>query len=242
LLAAVSDDEVRQGLDQGIHAAYAVIPNGIRVPTTEYRSPSACRELAGDSERPTVVCLGRLCEQKGQDRLLEAWPGIQARVPTAELIFVGDGPNINQLRKQSTTLRGVRFVGATRDVYRWLSIADVVVLPSRWEAGVPLAFMEAMAAGRCVVATEFQGIGNGMPPGAGEVVPQGDPRALTAAVVARLTDTLSAERERRLAWHIARRLFDRRGAAERMARAYRGIVEYQTGADSETGSMSNGSH
>ncbi|WP_233102532.1 glycosyltransferase, partial [Streptomyces flavofungini] len=52
-----------------------------------------------------VVCVGRLCRQKGQDVLLRAWPTVAARVPGARLVLVGDGPEGTALRAQAEGLR-----------------------------------------------------------------------------------------------------------------------------------------
>ncbi|MFD9880407.1 glycosyltransferase [Streptomyces alboflavus] len=49
-------------------------------------------------DAPWVVCVGRLCRQKGQDVLLRAWPTVAARVPGARLVLVGDGPDAEALR------------------------------------------------------------------------------------------------------------------------------------------------
>ena len=52
-------------------------------------------------ERPTVVCVGRLCRQKGQDVLLAAWPGVLSQIPDAQLVLVGDGPDGESIRDRA---------------------------------------------------------------------------------------------------------------------------------------------
>jgi glycosyltransferase involved in cell wall biosynthesis len=71
----------------------------------------------------------------------------------------------------------------------------VVVAPSRWEAGMSLVTMEAMACGRSVVATDVAGMRTGLGGGAGEVVAQDDPDALARAVIERLEDPARADAE-----------------------------------------------
>ncbi|MFI8825997.1 glycosyltransferase [Streptomyces sp. NPDC053431] len=139
----------------------------------------AAQEAAGAG--PVVVCVGRLCRQKGQDVLLAAWPEVVARVPGARLVLVGDGPDAEPLRAAAGA--SVTFVGAVADTAPWYRAADVVVLPSRWE-GMALAPLEAMASGRPVVVGDVDGARESLPPGHEELclVPPEDPAALAAAI------------------------------------------------------------
>ncbi|MBM9505782.1 glycosyltransferase [Actinacidiphila acididurans] len=133
-----------------------------------------------DPDAPLVVCVGRLCHQKGQDLLLRAWPEVTARVPDARLVLVGDGPDRDRLRLLAPPQ--VLLAGAV-DPLPWYRAADVVVLPSRWE-GMALAPLEAMACGRPVVVTDTAGARESLPPADAAycVVPVDDPSALAAAL------------------------------------------------------------
>ncbi len=141
---------------------------------------------------PLVVCVGRLCRQKGQDVLLEAWPSVARRVPGARLVLVGDGPE--ELRLRSRAPEGVLFAGAVADAVPWYQAADVVVLPSRWE-GMALAPLEAMACGRPVVVTDVAGARESLPPGhrAHCLVPAGWPGPLADALTRALLNPLLRE-------------------------------------------------
>ncbi|KFG75455.1 glycosyltransferase [Streptomyces mutabilis] len=98
----VSDAERLRGVRAGVRGRWAVIPNGIAL--DRFRDDAAgdrddaaqadpARLRTGDGPRaPLVVCVGRLCRQKGQDVLLTAWQSVRARVPGARLVLVGDGP------------------------------------------------------------------------------------------------------------------------------------------------------
>ncbi|MFG2114158.1 glycosyltransferase family 4 protein [Streptomyces sp. NPDC048718] len=132
---------------------------------------------------PLVVCVGRLCRQKGQDVLLAAWPAVTEAVPGARLVLVGDGPDAARLRAAAGSGPSVRFTGAVADPVPWYRAADLVVLPSRWE-GMALAPLEAMACGRPVVLGDVAGARESLPPGhaAPCLVPPGDPAALAAAL------------------------------------------------------------
>ncbi|GAA2241693.1 glycosyltransferase [Streptomyces amakusaensis] len=195
----VSESERRAGERAGIAARWAVIRNGVDLghfapadglaPEDDRRqaraSLAALRDVPADA--PLVVCVGRLCRQKGQDTLLTAWPRVLARVPAARLLLVGDGPDREHLVRDAPP--GVLFAGAVPDTGPWLRAADLLVLPSRWE-GMALAPLEAMACGRPVVVTDVGGAGESLPPGhrRHSLVPPGDPGALAAAVAALLTD------------------------------------------------------
>jgi glycosyltransferase involved in cell wall biosynthesis len=191
----VSDDEASQGRAARVRSDTRVIPNGIDVPADVAPEPSAARAALALPERPTAVCLGRLARQKGQDRLLRLWPEVLRTVPGAMLVLVGEGPDRACLETLAAETGGVYFAGHQDDVFPWLAAADVVVLPSRWEAGLTLAAMEAMAVGRSVVATEFEGMEAGLPEGAGQVVAHDDDAALRDALVPRLLDAPLARDE-----------------------------------------------
>lgn len=139
------------------------------------------------SDAPIVVCVGRLCRQKGQDVLLRAWPEVTARLPRARLVLVGDGPERGRLTREAPG--SVITAGPAHDTVPWYRAADVVVLPSRWE-GMALAPLEAMACGRPVVVTDVGGARECLPPADTPacVVPVGDAPALAAALLRLLTD------------------------------------------------------
>ncbi|MGW0584114.1 glycosyltransferase family 4 protein, partial [Streptomyces sp. NPDC002920] len=137
---------------------------------------------------PLVVCMGRLCRQKGQDVLLRAWPDVVRQVPGARLALVGDGPDGERLRAGAP--ESVAFVGAVADSVPWYRAADLVVLPSRWE-GMALAPLEALACGRPVVVTDVDGARESLPDALVPhcLVPSENPAALAGAVTGLLSDT-----------------------------------------------------
>jgi glycosyltransferase involved in cell wall biosynthesis len=196
VVLCVSEDERRVGQESGIRARFEVLPNGIdltRFPPPGPGDRDAARALLGTGGEPLAVCVGRLHRQKNQDALLDVWPRVRGAVPGARLVLVGDGPDRQALERRAVD--GVELVGGSDDPRPWLSAADVVVAPSRWEAGMSLVTMEAMACGRSVVATDVAGMRSGLGAGAGAVVPQDDPAALAAAVIERLADPARADAE-----------------------------------------------
>ena len=156
-------------------------------------APSARRRL-GLADVPTVVCVGRLAEQKGQQDLLDAWAGVRDRVPDAHLVLVGDGPDRAALEARTAGRRDVDLVGVRSDVDTWLAAADVIAAPSHWE-GMAVAPLEAMASGRSVVATDVEGMAESMPRGGGLIVEIGDVDALADGIADRLLDPDLADRE-----------------------------------------------
>ena len=98
--------------------------------------------------RPFICGVGRLCEQKGFDRLLEAYAMLVAREPQSpDLVLVGDGPDRPQLEQQAERLGltgRVRFAGFTRNPYYVMAQSSLFVLSSRHE-GLPTVLIEALA-------------------------------------------------------------------------------------------------
>ncbi|MBE4739434.1 MULTISPECIES: glycosyltransferase [Streptomyces] len=193
-VVCVSEAERITGLRAGVRARWTVIPNGVdagrfhpaAVDTVRAQLPLLSEV---DPAAPLVVCVGRLCRQKGQDVLLAAWDEVLRRVPRARLVLVGDGPEGERLRALAP--EGVLFAGAVTNAVPWYQAADLVVLPSRWE-GMALAPLEAMACGRPVVLTEVDGARESLPSGQ-EPVPVEDPAALAGAVARLLLDPLLRE-------------------------------------------------
>jgi len=164
-----------------------VVPNGIdlaRFATLPARD-AARRSLGiADGDR-TIVSVGRLAWEKGFDALLRAARLLRHEMPDVRVIIVGDGPERTRLEDLSARLRlasTVRFAGRVDDVLPWLRSADVVVAPSRSE-GQGIAVLEAMAAGRPVVASAVGGLRETVEHGVtGLLTRPGDPRDLASAL------------------------------------------------------------
>jgi glycosyltransferase involved in cell wall biosynthesis len=97
-------------------------------------------------------------------------PGVLARAVDHDLVIVGDGPLRSELAQLAARLKiadRVHFVGYRRDVPEILAASDVLLLPSEWE-GMPNVVLEAMAAGKPVVATDVEGVREVLGPGAAD--------------------------------------------------------------------------
>ncbi|MBK8815981.1 MAG: glycosyltransferase family 4 protein [Methylococcaceae bacterium] len=143
-----------------------------------------------------LLCIGRLCEQKGQLLLLEAVKQLQDEGVDFNLILAGDGPmrkdieaKIAEYRIQSVEITG--WIGSDK-VKQLLLESRAMVLPSFAE-GLPVVIMEALALRRPVISTYVAGIPELIQPGKnGWLVPPGDVDALKHAIKELLNTTDSA--------------------------------------------------
>jgi glycosyltransferase involved in cell wall biosynthesis len=110
--------------------------------------------------RKAIVFIGRLHVQKDLHELIAVAPELLAKLPNHDLVIVGEGPQRSALERLSGELGigdRVHFVGWRADVPEILAAAEMLILPSRWE-GMPNVVLEAMAAGKPVVATTAEGV------------------------------------------------------------------------------------
>jgi len=153
---------VYQHAAQNIHipeSRLQVIPNAIDVDRFADAEPIDLAEFHLDSNKTTLVFVGRLDPVKNVDVLLRATTLI-SQEQNVQLIIVGDGPQRERLETLTETLNltdRVRFAGQRLDVERILKAADIFVLPSQWE-GMPMSAQEAMASGLPVIASRTEGI------------------------------------------------------------------------------------
>ena len=164
-----------------------VVPNGVDVEAIA-RAPAVDRRALGiEPGAHLALFVGRLDPQKDVATLLKAAALVTAARADWSLALVGDGPDSARLRDLARSLRlpegRVRWLGRRGDVPGLLKTADLLALPSRWE-GMPNVVLEAMAAGKAVVATAVEGSEDLVVPGrTGWLVPPGDPGALAAALI-----------------------------------------------------------
>jgi glycosyltransferase involved in cell wall biosynthesis len=215
-VVCVSEGERRDGEEAGVAANWRVVPNGIDLAAFPESDRRTARERLGLGDGPLAVCVGRLSRQKGQDVLVEAWREVEARVPGAELVLVGSGPEAPPLTGRA------RIVGEG-EVRDWLAAANVVVQPSRWE-GLAYTVLEAMASARSVVATDVAGMREALGDEAPLVAAE-DRVGLAAETAKRLLDPAAADDEGRRLRRRAEELYDVRRATQAMADLYEQVVE-----------------
>jgi glycosyltransferase involved in cell wall biosynthesis len=143
------------------------------------------RELGLPAKAPVVGSIGRLSEQKGHRYLLDAAARVLALRKDACFLIVGDGDQMEPLRRQAQALgiaSSVVFAGHRTDVRALLGALDVFCISSTYE-GTPLALFEAMAAGKAIVSTAVDGCREVLEDGGtGLLVPPRDPDALSVAL------------------------------------------------------------
>lgn len=130
------------------------IRNGVDTHRFE-NAPPTLRAALRLGERPLIGFVGRLVEPKGGTVLLHAAKKVLKAHPEAAFVLVGDGPEAAAWRSLAASLgigANVIFAGQHREMAGVYASLDVLVLPSFDEA-MPMCLLEAMAAGRAVVAT-----------------------------------------------------------------------------------------
>lgn len=167
-----------------------IIPNGVQVeafaPVDLHELEQLRKQWGLDPDAPLIGTIARFDKPKGHSYLLDAIVGILEQFPDAKVLLVGDGPRRSQMEEKAEALalsNSIVFTGIRHDIPRILALLDLFVLPSLWE-GLPMVALEAMAAGRPVVATHVGGVPEVVLDGVtGLLVPPRDPVALTEAIV-----------------------------------------------------------
>jgi glycosyltransferase involved in cell wall biosynthesis len=148
-------------------------------------------ELDIEAGRPVLGVIGRMHPVKGHRAMIGMLPAIVRSCPRALLLVIGDGPERRDCEALTRTLglaAHVRFLGRRSDVPRLLSAIDLVLMPSESE-GLGLAAIEALAAGRPVIAFAVGGLPEVVADGInGRLLPGGDCEAFAGAVVDTLRD------------------------------------------------------
>lgn len=165
-----------------------VIPNCIPIDRNLSRHRFSLRSEFGiDEERPLILTVARLDKQKGHPFLFEAL----CQVPEATLVLAGSGPERKALEALSADLGihdRVIFLGHREDIHDLLACSDLFVLPSIYE-GLPLSILEAMDAGKAVIATAVGGTPEAVSDGeTGLLVPRRDSTALASAMRKLISD------------------------------------------------------
>ncbi len=187
----VPEEHIRR-IYNGVDAAYyAAAPAPAAVEA--YRKQSGI--LPG---RSVIGGIGRLAagRVKGFDSLLVCAYLLQDVVPGIQVMIVGDGPRRPFLEDVAGRL-GIRdrvhFVGETQDIRLPLAVMDVFVFPSRWPEAFGLTVVEAMAAGKPVVAMEVGAVPEIIRHEVdGLLVPSEDPAALARSITRLLQDPAAA--------------------------------------------------
>jgi phosphatidylinositol alpha-mannosyltransferase len=227
-------DSLRQDLERhGVPAArIAVVRNGIDTAVYERGDRAWLRAELGAGERQALVgTVALLRPRKGIEVLLQSVPLVVDSVPEALFVIVGEAEDPGYADKLVAVCHDlgiadrVRFLGFRTDIPDVLAALDAFLLPSLFGEGLPMVVLEAMAAGRPVVATPVEGITEVVTDGVtGVLVPCGDAEALARAVVDLLEDTQRRDRIARSGQQLVRECFSGTAMARQVEQVYRNLA------------------
>jgi glycosyltransferase involved in cell wall biosynthesis len=182
---------------------------------------------------PIVLFVGRLVSVKGCQYLLRAMPRVQAAVPKAKLVVIGDGPLRRELQEQArASFRDFEFLGAQdhRVVRQWMNRASVLCAPSiTAESGATegfgMVFAEAQAMGLPVVSSASGGIPEAVAHNeTGLLVKERDDEALARSLLVLLQDPQLWARFSQAGRSRVERLFNIHTQARRLEDIYEQVL------------------
>ncbi len=191
-LAVCVSEAVRSLAVSGYHVPpgrVRVLHNGVQLERLEAAPQMRARTRAAlgiGASQPVATLLARMHPVKGHRGLIEVLPQVFAACPEAVVLLAGDGPERSACQARAAALglgRRVRFLGQRGDVRELLAASDLLLAPSRSE-GLGLAAIEALAAGRPVVAYAVEGLKEVVRDGInGRLVTPGDSAGFAAALI-----------------------------------------------------------
>jgi len=250
VLSPQQRDEIALEFRVGRLSQYRVVPLGLDlsfVGRLESHRGTLRRELSLPPERPLVGIVGRIAPIKNHELFVDAAARVAAGWGTGNrpfFVVVGSGSRQElQALEQRVQAAGLtedfRFLGTRRDPAEFLADLDVVALTSRNE-GTPLSLIEAMAAGRAIVATDVGGVRDLLTREWGEdageqwglsetprglLVPSGAVEEFAAALTALLREPSRRERMGRASREFARSRFSLERLNRDLDRVYREVLE-----------------
>lgn len=204
-----SAEDAQTAVLRGIMSADRVETIGNGVPVESFgaipESSAAHWRATLDIDKGALVVgtVGRLVKEKGYREFLQAARQVRASIPNAVFVVVGDvlkgdrdpfSASVADVLKDDPLLyESVRFTGFIEDVQSIIQLIDIFVLAS-YREGMPRSIIEAMAAGKPVVATDIRGCREEVVEGVtGYLVPVRDAVALANRIAALGTDSLSRQ-------------------------------------------------
>lgn len=182
---SVSDDSGRQLTERGVLSEKVVtVYNGIPSHYSEKKVQMSCDVV-------NLVSCSRIDAIKGLDKLLQALARLKDKGLRFHYYMIGEGPELDSLKKLCSDLQlvdSVSFPGYQTNIAEWLNAADIFTITS-YQENHSIAVLEAMRAGKAIVATNVGGNGESIRDGVdGLLVPAGDTDALASALEKLLSD------------------------------------------------------
>ena len=175
-------------------AAVEVVPMGVDL--EQFHPDNYSEKIKGSAGKENLLLLGvgRLAEKKGFKYLIEAMPLILKEIPSARLAIIGFGPQKAQLEKRIRELNLTASVFLTggkkgKELRDWFATADIfigpsIITPDGDTEGQGVVFLEAMASGTPVIASDVGGIKDAVRDGfSGLLVPEKNPQAIADKVL-----------------------------------------------------------
>jgi phenylacetate-CoA ligase len=188
-------------------ARVTVLPNTVTLPVQAMDRVEPCR----------ILFVGRVEAAKGVNELIEAAARLAPRYPLLRLVLAGSGA----LHQGAAHLERTGWIDAGQRAEE-LQRAAIFCLPSHAE-GLPLALLEAMAAGKAIVASAVGAIPEVLAPDAGLLVPPRDVDALVAALEQLLADPRAAAAMGARARSVVAARYDSRQVETTLSDLYRAL-------------------
>ena len=239
VVTAPSDKALSFPLLGTVTPRMVVIPNGIQLEhyqkkaTPEERAALFQRWNLKDNGR-TVVIVSRMSKEKNLQEILEFFPSVLERLPDAQLLIVGDGPEREKLEASVEALGmsdSVRFTGRIPpdEVYLYYDMGDLFASASTFEVH-SVTYLEAMAQGLPLVCRDDPCLHGVLENGENGIAYR-TKQEFVDGVVSLLTDNELRERMRAKALEKADE-FSVERCADRMLELYQGIMKSETAGES----------
>jgi phosphatidylinositol alpha-mannosyltransferase len=170
---------------------YTIIPNGVDVEHFSQDTPPIDDFSDG---KVNILFVSRLEKRKGVNYLLKAYKRAKKEIPNSRLIIVGPGTRWSkkyEKRARQNGLPDVIFTGWVpySELPRYYHTADVVCCPATGKESFGIVLLEAMAAGKPIIASNIKGYADVIAHGSeGLLVPPRDEKRLARALVSLVTD------------------------------------------------------
>jgi len=190
------------------------------------------RQLGLRADARVFATVGTLRAEKGHRFLIDAAAMIVPQHPDLHFLLIGDGKLRAELQVQVESLNlhsNIHFLGNRSDVAELLISSDFFILPSICE-GMPMALLEAMAAGKPIIATTVSGVEQVMIPNeTGLIVPPGDTLKLADAILELISDPARAQAMGLAARQRVAKEFSAQKQADDHLALYRQLIQRSSG-------------
>ena len=184
----------KQILKSSKKAEVNIVPMGVDL--SQFQKANFNQELKNSAGPDNLLLLGvgRLAKKKGFNYLIEAMPQVVKEVPNARLVIIGFGPEKEDLEKQIERLNlasSVSLLGGKsgKELQDWFATADIfigpsIITPDGDTEGQGVVFLESMASGTPVIASDVGGIKDVVQDGfSGLLVPEKNPQLLAEKII-----------------------------------------------------------